>query len=128
MSHGHLGPMKRWGGSAKPWRSFAALIASTLSLSLVACGSISPPLPRGVEGAEAEQLADQLLSVVKAEAFFRAEGAQWRFRGTQYLWHRGLGRVRVTIDKTRLVYLDLRNQRGWVVEAGQRPSPEDEAE
>ena len=108
-------------------RCLAALFPLLLSLSLTACGSISAPLPQGVEGPAAEALADRLLSAVNAEAFARAEGARWCFRDKEYLWHRGLGRLRITVDDEETIYIDLQGQRGWVLEAGQRPSPADEA-
>ena len=104
------------------------LVSLHIVLSLTACGSVSDPLPSGIEGPEAERLADQLLSVIKAESFERAEGAQWTFRSHRYLWHRGLGRVRVSLEDDLHVYLDLKAQRGWSLEAGVRPEPSEESE
>ena len=82
-------------------QSLEVALTLTLSVVLLACGGISEPLPRGVEGPEAEHLADQILQATNAAAFHRSEGAQWSFRNHHYLWHRGLGRVRVKLDDKR---------------------------
>ena len=104
------------------------VVSLHIVLSLTGCGSVSDPVPKGIEGLEAERLADQLLTVIKAESFERAEGAQWNFRSHRYLWHRGLGRVRVSLEDDLHVYLDLKAQRGWSLEAGIRPERAEERE
>ena len=108
--------------------TLTCLISVILMISLMACGSISDPLPKGLEGMEAEKLADRMLAVIKADTFYRAEGAQWSFRDHHYIWHRGLGRVRVKLDEELFVYLDLNTQQGWALEKGKRSNPKEEKE
>lgn len=92
-------------------RRRARVFLILLILCVTSCGgaiwSLSDPLPIGREGAEAEVLADRILSAVNAGAAQHVEGAKWRFAGHTYLWHVGLGRVRVDLDDDERVYLSL---------------------
>ena len=92
---------------------------------LTSCGSLSDPIPKGIEGPKAEHLADQMLKAVNASAFYEAEGASWDFRSHHYLWHRGQQRVRVTLDDHLVVYVDLNGQQGWALKNNKRVSSMD---
>lgn len=94
----------------------------------VACATLSAPLPKGQKGAQAEQLAQKVLTALNAQAFFAAEGATWQFRDHHYVWHKTLNRVRLQLEDELFVYVDLNLQKGWAFEAQQRLEPKAESE
>lgn len=95
--------------------------------SVSACAILSKPRPEGQSGAEAEALADLMLSSVEAKKWDATGAVKWTFpRGHEHLWdrERNLARV-IWSGGSRRVLIDLSSRRGVAYEDGEKV--EDEA-
>ncbi|MBL6447400.1 hypothetical protein JMN32_13870 [Fulvivirga sp. 29W222] len=76
------------------------------------------PLPEGVEGPEAELLADKMLKAVNFEAWDSTVAVKWSFyRGHDFLWDKKRDLVEVKWDDMR-VLLNTNSQSGKAFQGG----------
>lgn len=101
--------MKKW------MLRLGAALLGVVVLAVVALRVASDPLPEGVEGPEAEAMADALMAAVDAEAWERTGAVAWTFAGrNEHLWdrQRQLARLR-SGETTTLVDLTKVQGRAW---------------
>jgi len=75
------------------------IIGVLIAIIIVATGiyyiANTEALPKGVQGKEAEELAEKMMSAINKRAFDSAEILEWSFRGKHhYVWKKttGIGR------------------------------------
>lgn len=85
-----------------------------------------PEADKQVAPDEVERRVDEMWAALNAPAWFSAEGASWTFVGKyHYVWHKRLGRVRVTLSDEVAVYLEPHTGRGFALERGARVTEDD---
>ena len=85
--------------------------AALILLGITAAGTLliyalSAPLPEGVEGPEADALANQMLNALNVEGFHQLETISFSFGEHHYLWNKATNKVDVLWDDYQ-VALDL---------------------
>lgn len=103
------------------WTVAALLVAGTVGYLVV-----DEKLPQGVEGPQAEALADKMLAAVNKPAFDSLHYLAWTYRnGHHYLWDKSRNLVEVTHDSRR-VLLQPDSLRGKAYESGKPLAGKDE--
>jgi len=79
------------------------IIGVLITVAIVAIGiyyiANNEALPKGVQGKEAEELAEKMMSAINKRAFDSAEILEWSFRGKHhYVWKKQQGLVDVSWD------------------------------
>ena len=87
------------------------IIGVLIAIIIVATGiyyiTNTEALPKGVQGKEAEELAEKMMSAINKRAFDATEILEWSFRGKHhYVWRKKEGLVDVSWDST-LVTVNL---------------------
>ena len=87
------------------------IIGVLIAIIIVATGiyyiANTEALPKGVQGKEAEELAEKMMSAINKRAFDATEILEWSFRGKHhYVWRKKEGLVDVSWDST-LVTVNL---------------------
>ena len=110
-------PPRRLRRVAKVLAGFVSIVA----LGLLGLGvALHEPRPTGVEGPEAEALADALASSVDVAAWERTGAVRWRFGDrNDHLWDRDRGLSFVRFGDAE-VYFRIHDQRGIAFENGVR--------
>lgn len=86
-------------------RFFRAVIAlaALFILTIVAVKIASEPLPEGVSGPEADDLALQMLQALNYDAFLATTDIEFSFSGHQYAWNKAENRVEVRWESHRVL-------------------------
>ena len=79
------------------------IIGLLITVAIVAVGIYyivnNEALPKGVQGKEAEELAEKMMSAINKRAFDNTEILKWSFRGKHhYEWKKQEGLVNVSWD------------------------------
>lgn len=89
------------------------------------------PLPEGVHGNEAEQLAKRMLEAVNDSAWHQTGAVTWRFvrasADHKYIWDRQRHLAQVEFDDN-VVQIDINNRKGIVLSSEGTPSTLDKVE
>lgn len=94
------------------------LVAAAVALA-VAVAALDEPMPRGVEGPEAEALADRMLEAVRADRWAETGAVRWTFRGAhEHLWDRDRNLARVRWGDVE-VLVDVATRRGVATRGGE---------
>lgn len=92
-----------------------AVLLGMILIVIISGVIISKPLPEGVQGQEADELAQQLLSKVNSEAFEKTALIEWTFAGIHsYKWYKSKHYVIVSTDSYK-VKLDLKEYSNSIV-------------
>lgn len=87
---------------------------------------ISEPRPAGKRGADADAMAEKMLSALNSEAYDSIGAIKWNFKGIHdYVWDKKNDKADVMWEDLKVV-LDLNNNTGTVYKAGQEKSNEGE--
>lgn len=75
-------------------------VAVILVLLATAYMTVNDPLPEGIEGPEAENLADEMLKALEARAYDNIDTLSWTYRGEQqHIWYKKENLVEVRWKK-----------------------------
>ncbi|HAA14130.1 MAG TPA: hypothetical protein DCE41_21530 [Cytophagales bacterium] len=101
----------------------------TLIIAAVAgCAALDRPIPEGVEGPKAEELAEKISQYVKLDAWEATPVVQFNFMGVhQYVWDKHRSLAQVTWKDTK-VLMDLQTQDGKVWKEGKLVTGEEASE
>jgi hypothetical protein len=95
---------------ARKWRrrfkKAAIILLSILAAGTLLIYTLSDPLPEGVEGPEADALANQMLYALNVEGFHQLETISFSFGGHHHLWNKATNKAEVSWDDYQVV-LDL---------------------
>jgi hypothetical protein len=80
---------------------------------------LSRPLPAGIPGSDADDLARRMMAASGYEAWNATGAVGFTYRGHEHLWDRQRGYLRVAFGDRR-VWLDLSSRRGLAERAGER--------
>ncbi|MEL6534098.1 MAG: hypothetical protein AAFQ98_01735, partial [Bacteroidota bacterium] len=113
---------------AKVLRVSGYILLTLIIAAVAGCAALDRPIPEGIEGPKAEELAQKISQYVKLDAWESTPVVQFNFMGVhQYVWDKHRSLAQITWKKTR-VLMDLQTQQGKVWEDGQLITGEDAEE